>query len=224
MILAISTALDTVSTALQREEGTIICLTGHEPNRHDELLVPLVEQALALTGSARSDLSAVAVVAGPGSFTGLRIGISAAKGIALALGCPMILVNTFEAMAGRVAAVMEPRHPVPLFPVLDARRGDVYAGRFELAGRGWTQFGPPAVHDAAAFLAALPHDAWLAGDTSALPALPPGSAIRRLPAAASAFDAADVGRIAWGRLRDGDLADAATCEPLYVRDFHVTRH
>jgi tRNA threonylcarbamoyladenosine biosynthesis protein TsaB len=89
---------------------------------HSERLMPAIDRLLGDAGLGAPDLQALAVAVGPGSFTGLRIGLSAVKGLALALGIPVAAVPTLDAMA-----VSLPFASLPVCPVLDARRGEVYA-------------------------------------------------------------------------------------------------
>lgn len=89
---------------------------------HSERLMPAIDRILGDAGWGAPDLQALAVAVGPGSFTGLRIGLSAVKGLALALGIPVAAVPTLDAMAASL-----PFASLPVCPVLDARRGEVYA-------------------------------------------------------------------------------------------------
>lgn len=91
---------------------------------HSELLLPLVSECLAELGLRPGELSAVACGAGPGSFTGLRIGLSTAKGLCFALGLPLVMVSSLEALANRAMAGAGQR---PVLAVLDAFRGQVFA-------------------------------------------------------------------------------------------------
>ena len=85
---------------------------------HSERLMPAIDRLLGDAGWGARDLQALAVAVGPGSFTGLRIGLSAVKGLALALGIPVAAVPTLDAMAASL-----PFASLPVCPVLDARRG-----------------------------------------------------------------------------------------------------
>lgn len=142
-ILGLDTATFTSSAALVDGEGQVLAEgTLDTSGRGDDLLV-LVDEVCARAGLAPRQLTAVAVGAGPGSFTGLRIGMATAKGIAFAAGCPLWLVSSLGAMAAEIAAEIDAEiaapsagagtssaRPMPplLVPVLDARRGEVFAG------------------------------------------------------------------------------------------------
>src|SRR5262245_52075822 len=96
---------------------------------HARTLLPLIDAALAAAGVGLRQLDLLAVSIGPGSFTGLRIGLSVAKGLALATGLPVVGVPTLEAYALHVG----PR-PGLICPVLDARKGEVYGAVFRWQG------------------------------------------------------------------------------------------
>jgi tRNA threonylcarbamoyladenosine biosynthesis protein TsaB len=101
---------------------------------HSTHLTVLVEQLLANTGHALTDLAAVAVSDGPGSYTGLRIGAAAAKGLCFALDIPLIAVSTLKAMAVQVAAGTARPETQLYCPMLDARRMEVYAAVYGSGG------------------------------------------------------------------------------------------
>ena len=125
-ILSIETSTSICSVALH-EQGKLLALAEiKEPGAHAEKLLLLVDEVFEKAGLSFTDLDAVAVSQGPGSYTGLRIGVSTAKGIAYALDIPLIGINTLQAMAAsqRVA----PGDYV--VAVLDARRKEVYTQTF----------------------------------------------------------------------------------------------
>lgn len=125
-ILSIETSTSICSVAIH-EQGELLALAEiKEPGAHAEKLVLLVDEVFEKAGLNFTDLDAVAVSQGPGSYTGLRIGVSTAKGIAYAMEIPLIGINTLQAMAAsqRVA----PGDYV--VAVLDARRKEVYTQTF----------------------------------------------------------------------------------------------
>src|SRR5262249_37322599 len=115
------------------------------PRRHADLLLPMCEDVLAEAGIARSDLDVVAVGRGPGAFTGVRLAVSAAQGIALALGIPAVPVSSLAALA-----MQAPDNGAEILAVIDARMGEVYAGRFRRMGELVEPVGEETVGQASA--------------------------------------------------------------------------
>ena len=120
--------------------GVVVAAHSHEePNAHAERLLELVERALADARVTRHELERIAVGVGPGSFTGLRVGIALAQGIALGLGRPLVGIGSLLAMARAVPA-SDRRVRVP---VLDARRGELFVAAY--APDGAELFAPSAL-------------------------------------------------------------------------------
>ncbi len=107
-----------------------------------DALLPVVDDLLAAAGRERRDLDAVAVCRGPGSFTGVRIGVATAKGMAWSLGCSLFAFSTLEAMAGAMLA--ENQAHAWAAPVLDARRGEVFAALYRRRDEWVEEVLPPA--------------------------------------------------------------------------------
>ena len=125
-ILSIETSTSICSVAIH-EQGELLALAEiKEPGAHAEKLLLLVDEVFEKAGLSFADLDAVAVSQGPGSYTGLRIGVSTAKGIAYALEIPLIGINTLQAMAASQSVA--PGDYV--VAVLDARRKEVYTQTF----------------------------------------------------------------------------------------------
>ena len=125
-ILALETSAKAVSAAVS-EDGKILC-SGYQDTglTHSRTLMPIVEHILKNTGLTVADMDAIAVAAGPGSFTGIRIGVSAAKGLAFAADKPAVGVSTLAAMARNVAFC-----DGLVICAMDARRQQVYNALFE---------------------------------------------------------------------------------------------
>ena len=127
IVLALDTALDACSVAVLDGGDTLARRVEPMARGHQERLAPLVAEAMAEGGLAFDALERVAVTVGPGSFTGLRVGLAFAKALALALDIPCVGVGTLEALiAGRPDAGAAPLAAA----VLDARRGHVYLQAF----------------------------------------------------------------------------------------------
>ena len=131
-MLALDTSMAACSAAVWAE-GRIAARRRERLRRgHAEALVPMVAAALADAGVAPARLDAIAVTRGPGSFTGVRIGLAASRGFALALACPAIGLTTLEVLAAAVdiAAVEAAGAAPPVLAAIEARRGQVYAQLF----------------------------------------------------------------------------------------------
>ncbi|ULT27047.1 tRNA (adenosine(37)-N6)-threonylcarbamoyltransferase complex dimerization subunit type 1 TsaB [Sphingobacterium sp. E70] len=98
LILQIDTSTSVCSVALSENGQTLTVLDLDEPNAHAAKLTVLIEQVLAETERSMKELTAIAVSMGPGSYTGLRIGVSTAKGLCYGLDIPLIAINTLEAL------------------------------------------------------------------------------------------------------------------------------
>lgn len=125
-ILALETSAKAVSAAVT-EDGKVLC-AGYQDTglTHSRTLMPIVEHILKNTGLTMAEMDAVAVAAGPGSFTGIRIGVAAAKGLAFAADKPIAGVSTLAAMARNVAF-----SDGLIICAMDARRNQIYNALFE---------------------------------------------------------------------------------------------
>jgi tRNA threonylcarbamoyladenosine biosynthesis protein TsaB len=128
-ILHLETTAAVCSVALSMGEELLVLKEHQEPNAHSRVLLTLVDLAMEEAGWSPSQLDAVALSAGPGSYTGLRIGSATAKGLCYALGLPLVAVDTLQAMAWGARK----RYPEAHFyaPMLDARRMEVYSAVFD---------------------------------------------------------------------------------------------
>lgn len=123
-LLAIETATEFCSVALICD-GQLISRGELAPRRHTEMLLPMCDEVLAEAGVTRSQLDAIAVGRGPGAFTGVRLAISAAQGIALGIDRPIVAVSSLAALA-----LGAPDNGAPSMAIIDARMGEIYAGCF----------------------------------------------------------------------------------------------
>ena len=125
-ILNIETATKNCSVALAKEGKTVLCKEiAEEGYSHAERLHVFIEEIIKEAEITFQDISAIAVSQGPGSYTGLRIGVSAAKGLCYALGIPLIAVDTLQVLASQVKVSNG-----LIIPMLDARRMEVYSAIF----------------------------------------------------------------------------------------------
>jgi tRNA threonylcarbamoyladenosine biosynthesis protein TsaB len=223
IVLALDTSTLTASCAVVRATDgdagvTVLAAEDGPASAHSERILPLVARVAAAAGVAPSAFDAFAVGAGPGSFTGLRIGMATAKGLAFAAGRPLWVVSSLAALALDLAELGDAALYVP---VLDARRGEIYAGFYARGGNVVTAVAPERVIPPAelpALVAALGlGDAVIGGDalavyTDALAALP--ASVRRVSDSRSVPSALSVARLALA----GDRLDAlAHGAPAYIR-------
>jgi tRNA threonylcarbamoyl adenosine modification protein YeaZ len=146
-VLGIETATSVGGVAIADASGVRVCLRADLDRSHSRRTTSLIEEALEAVGVRAESLAAVGVSIGPGSFTGVRVGLSVAKGLCLATGAPLIAISTLEALASRAdgadeadeGAIRRGGEIRPICPVLDARRGEVYAALF---GKGQGEDAP----------------------------------------------------------------------------------
>lgn len=133
LILTIDTATAHASVCLSRDGKTIGYSESPEQKDHASFIQPAIKKVFDSSGYALPDLDAVAVSNGPGSYTGLRVGLATAKGICYALDKPLILINTLEIIAkAAIEAEFEEREDTGLFcPMIDARRMEVFAAVYD---------------------------------------------------------------------------------------------
>ena len=137
LLLSLETSSPVCSVALHRvADGSLIGQSELRLDKsHSTHLTVLIEQLLANTGHRLADLAAVAVSDGPGSYTGLRIGAAAAKGLCFALDIPLVAVSTLRALAAQVVAGTTRPENNMFCPMLDARRMEVYAALYTHDGQ-----------------------------------------------------------------------------------------
>ena len=208
------------------ETSTPVCGVGIAENRqiladysldagvqHVERLISMVNQVLADANLSLDAMSGVAVGAGPGSFTGLRIGMATAKGLCLAAGVPIVSVSTLAGIAYDHLT-----YGVPVCAMLDARRGQVYAGMYRSGKMGPHSVLSDAVLPLEELLPLLPRPvifagqgahvhkdrimAWMEGDASIVPGFPKGGSL------------AAIGCV---MVELGEVSDITQVEPNYLR-------
>lgn len=218
VILALDTTAAACSVALWRDNAPGAHRFERMRRGQSERLLPMVAEVMAEAGLGYESLGAVAVTQGPGAFTGVRIGLAAARGLALAQGVPLIGISSFAAAAAATAP--EERAGRVLVVVLDAKRADVYAQVFDAALAPVIE--PLAVRPEDLSQRLPPGPLALAGDGASI-ALEPLRAAGRdvaLSRATGPVDAVHVARLA----ADRPLPDpqAPPPRPIYLRAPDVT--
>ncbi len=205
------------------EDGRVLAERSHATSSHGAGLPAAVDDLMREAGSGLSSLKAVAVGIGPGSFTGLRVGLSYAKGLVMALGCALVGVPTFDAIA---LAALDAREALPpgslLCPVMDARKGEVYTAIYEVTEDAPKKHSDALVLDLDDLLRKVSGAAvTFVGDGKAHEALALASQRGFQSAVLSDTELQTRGRcvaaIGAQRFRLGEKDSPARLEPLYVR-------
>ncbi len=135
LILNIETATSVCSVSVSLNAKTIVLEETDEKNIHAEKITQFIRNVLKEAGKGLSDMDAIAIGSGPGSYTGLRIGASTAKGLCYATGKPLIAVSTLEAMAEKAREETNSSLKVDFYcPMIDARRQEVYMAVYDASG------------------------------------------------------------------------------------------
>lgn len=216
-ILSLDTATNVCSVALH-ESGRLLAAESLTIDRsHSRYLTPCIAHLLEITGLEKSDLNAVAVSKGPGSYTGLRIGTSAAKGLCYALDIPLIAVNTLEAMAHTVIPFVS--RGTILCPMLDARRMEVYCMLIDPSGQVHMETEAMIIEEGAFSDVLAKHSVYFFGSGAAKCKTVLGKSSQAVFIDGVEADARSVGRLAWKRHEQGRFEDLAYFEPFYLKDF-----
>jgi tRNA threonylcarbamoyladenosine biosynthesis protein TsaB len=218
MLLAIDTSTRQAGVALyDGGRGLLAEHNWHSANRHTEELMPAVAQMLDQAGLAPAALRAVAVALGPGSFTGLRVGLAAAKGLALAAGLPLLGIPTLDAVAYPHQA-----QPVPVIAVLQAGRGRVYWAPYAHGPGGWAAQEPARLSTVPELANAVVRPIMFVGEVSAadretLIAWAGRARANFLPPALGLRRAGYLAELGWRRFEIGEADDPAALSPIYLQ-------
>lgn len=221
MELSIDTATQWASLALSRR-GEVWAELAWRPGRgHVAELFPGLGRLLALAGLGPRELRAVNVAQGPGHFNGVRVGVAAAKGLALALDIPVVGVSTLELEAYPYA----PSH-LPICPLLDAGRGDVMAALFRQGEAGWQRLREDQVLAPEALCRRVRGRTIFCGQISpeveAMLVERLGGRALVARGAARPRRAGYLAELGWQRQEKGEAQDAASLQAVYLRQPAVT--
>lgn len=225
-ILCIETGTDICSVGIARDGELISLRESDEGREHARKTALFVDELLHETGIAPDELDAVAVGKGPGSYTGLRIGVSLAKGLCYGLGVPLVAVGSLDALtevaredhrAGILS--VDDWDRALLCPMVDARRMEVYAQVFDSCGSPLSDVSAEVVDSEsfAAFRASgRPFVIFGSGARKCADLLPGAQFVEVAPSARG------LARLAQQALDAGHTEDVAYFEPFYLKDFVVT--
>jgi tRNA threonylcarbamoyladenosine biosynthesis protein TsaB len=218
ILLGIESSGVTCAVGVSAGNRLLMEISANIRNIHSQKLAPFVEYALQTAGLQMQEINAIVLSAGPGSFTGLRIGYSVAKGLAHALKIPLIEVPTLDVWAYQAG-----EQPNPLMPVIDAHRGEIFCAvyQWELGAlklsRDYALVKPAALPE---FLQA-PVVLTGADARKLYPQLeshlPPGShLLYPSPESPQVWALLELG---FEKYHQGQFADLNSCEPFYMRTF-----
>ncbi|GAB3540521.1 tRNA (adenosine(37)-N6)-threonylcarbamoyltransferase complex dimerization subunit type 1 TsaB [Spirosoma fluminis] len=222
LILSLDTSTTACSVALHQDHTLLGCYELFTERTSAALLTTLIDEVVTHTGHELKQVDAIAVAKGPGSYTGLRIGVSTAKGLCFALDKPLLAVNTLAAMAEQVRFVFPPSYT--LCPMIDARRMEVYCALYTTEGQEVDATSAQII-DASSFAERLsqgPVVFFGDGAEKCRPLLSqhPNAVFLDKPITPSART---VGALASVYASESRFEDTATFEPFYLKDFMTTQ-
>lgn len=222
MELALDTSTETASVALAGRGAVQVELTWHAGQNHSVELLPNLAHVLQIAGVTGKDITGVIVALGPGSFNGLRVGVSSAKGLSLAWGVPLVGIGTLA-----VEAFPHVPRGLPVCAISDAGRGEIAAALFQTRRGRWQQLAAETMTTVDELCAGLERRTVFCGRMNeAIMAqireklgkkaiIVGGSlALRR---------AGYLAELGWRRLEANDVDDAASLQPIYLRRPHITQ-
>ena len=215
-VLGVDTSTDALSAAVCNGDAQPLSEITFDAGRtHAERLMEIIDRVVRDAGITLRDLTLLAVAHGPGSFTGVRIGVSTLKGLALGTGAPLVGVSTLRALAHGA-----PADAANVCVLVDARINEVYGAAYRRSADGWIEIVPEFVGPIEAILAKLPGDAVVLGDgawryEARLRAVAPQT--RVLSPEAGRPSGAAVAREGLAAFRAGNPGDPARVLPVYLR-------
>ena len=215
-ILNIETATKNCSVSIAKNGETLKCIEiAEEGYSHAERLHVFIEQILAELQLTFQDLAAVAVSQGPGSYTGLRIGISAAKGLCFALDIPLIAVDTLAVLASQAKV-----NSGLIIPMIDARRMEVYSAIFN-ANLEKNRAVEAEIIDENSF-SNITETCYFVGDCTSKCQLVLNKSNFIFLDTIVYPSAADMSKCSYEKFKNNDFVDVAYFEPYYLKDFLIT--
>jgi tRNA threonylcarbamoyladenosine biosynthesis protein TsaB len=219
LLLSLETSTSVCSAAVHDGDRLLAVAELHREQSHAAKLAVLVENVLKLADTNDADLKAIAVSSGPGSYTGLRIGVSTAKGLAYALSIPLISVETLELMAHQIQSFVH--EASVMCPMIDARRMEVYCLL-------WSQGAvvepvSAKIIEAGSFAAALDKGpiVFFGNGSDKCRALINHPNATFLPGIVPS--ASGMGTMAWRKFQANEVEDVALFEPHYLKEFRILK-
>ena len=220
MLLAIDTATRTASIALYNADGVLAETTWRSRENHTVELMPQIARLLELMRAQKSDLTAIGIALGPGSFTGLRVGMSVAKGLAYGCNIPLVGVPTLDAVA-----LPHAHQPLPIWAILLAGRGRFTVARYAARQGSIKRVSDYALVNAVGLIDLVTQGgekfsrAIFCGDVDAALAKQLTATFDQAIVASPAQNARRAGfvaELAWARFQRGEADDVASLAPMYM--------
>ncbi|MBI3587135.1 MAG: tRNA (adenosine(37)-N6)-threonylcarbamoyltransferase complex dimerization subunit type 1 TsaB [Ignavibacteriales bacterium] len=219
-VLGIETSTAVCAVGLVREGKDAIERSLIESHIHSEKLLTLVQEVVAEASIGLSEIDCIAISIGPGSFTGLRIGLSTAKGLCYALGKQLVAVSTFEALA-KAAFDLYPEIS-KVVVMIDAKKSEYYVGRFEKTNEAIKPLSEIQVLSCAdAVSSVVPDTRTLILTDSASEVVTAGGTSEFVKDVHQFCRASVVAQLGFQKARANAVADIASLEPMYLKDFVV---
>jgi len=220
MILAIDSSTDTASLALARDGKVLAQVSWRCGQNHSVELLPRLTQLLDEAKVSLKDASCIIVAKGPGSFNGLRVGLSTAKGLAFSLGVPIVGISSLETEAYGHA-----QSDLPICPVFNAGRGEIAIALYQKKDNEWRQLTPEHITTVDALSAEISEKTLFCGEYVATIArrLKEKLKGKAVIAADEMRSAVSLIELAKPRIDAGDYDDPATLQPIYLRRPAITK-
>ena len=222
MQVAIDTSTDTASLALVQDSEVLAELTWHCGQNHTIQLLPNLSHLLKQTGLSLQSASCIIVARGPGSYNGLRVGVSAAKGLAFSLGIPLIGVSTLE-----VEAYQHADTGLPICPIFNALRGEIGTATYQMKGKKWRQLAVERITTVDALCSQITTKTIFCGEFVPFIAAELNRQLKQkaiiVPPAARLRRAGFLAELGLKRFKEGDYDNPATLQPLYLRGPSITQ-
>lgn len=218
-ILSIESSGIICSVALHKNEELLDCIESTETNVHGEKLAVFIDEILKKNALTPSDLSAIAVSEGPGSYTGLRIGVSVAKGMCYALSIPLISIDTLKSLAHAMLMAQDKLDVDTVFlPMIDARRMEVYLAGFDTNLNKIITTKPVILEEE--FYSGLEKTQtyYIAG-SGASKVNYEVDGLKMIKKEEIGLTAKYIGALAYAKFRENDFEDVAYFEPVYLKEF-----
>ena len=220
-ILQIETATPVCSVAVSRSGKTIAVVEADEFNIHASQLTVFVEQVLTKAEVSMSQLDAIAVSMGPGSYTGLRIGVSTAKGLCYGLDLPLLAINTLDSMVHGFSMLQSAKAGYSLMPMIDARRMEVYTAQYNMVGLAKIQDTRASIIDPDFFAHTV--DKFILFGNGADKFADMFAASRNVTITTSFLNSAThMSQLAYAKFCSKRFEDLIYFEPFYLKDFIAT--